>query len=57
MTSLGDNHVVKGKRCPECGCVLVTDGERMWCDGDTQGDTRRGCNYGLYMFVALEDDE
>lgn len=37
---------IEGKRCPRCGCSLVSDGKHVWCSF-VGGDGQKACSYGL----------
>lgn len=37
---------VEGKRCPRCGCSLVSDGKYVWCSF-VGSDGQKACSYGL----------
>jgi hypothetical protein len=37
---------VEGKRCPRCGCSLISDGKHVWCSF-VGGGGEKACAYGL----------
>lgn len=46
LAELEELHWVEGKRCPRCGCSLVSDGKLVWCSF-LGGDGQKACSYGL----------
>ena len=37
---------VEGKKCPRCGCSLISDGKSVWCSF-VPVPGRTACTYGL----------
>ena len=37
---------LEGKRCPRCGCSLISDGKLVWCSF-VGGDGQKACSYGI----------